>query len=141
MSERMNRDRSIDGAVSLEIDPYGEEFLGDPYAFHTELRDAGPVVYLPKYDVVVLARYEDVRTALEDPGTYCSRRGVGLSDFHLEEPWRLPSIILEADAPLHTKTRKVLNEALSRSALAALGKRTYRWHQGSRRSVSVVGLP
>lgn len=114
---------TIEGAIALDIDPYANEFLANPYAFHASLRDAGPVVYLPKYDVVVLARYEAVRAALDDPATFCSRRGVGLSDFQLEEPWRPPSIILEADAPLHTKTRKVLNEALSRSALAELAPR------------------
>ena len=108
------------GYVEVNIDPYSPEFLANPYAFHAALRDAGPVVWLPQYEVVVLARYEAVRSALDDPATFCSRRGVGLSDFETEEPWRPPSIILEADAPLHTRTRGVLAQALSRAALADL---------------------
>ena len=108
------------GMPVSDIDPYGPEYLNDPYRFHDELRDAGPAVWLSKYDVVVLARYRDVKAALEDPQTFCSRRGVGLADFEKEEPWRPPSIILEADAPLHTRTRAVLSQAMSRSAIAAL---------------------
>ena len=107
------------GMPVSDIDPYGPEYLNDPYRFHDELRDAGPAVWLSKYDVVVLARYRDVKAALEDPQTFCSRRGVGLADFEKEEPWRPPSIILEADAPLHTRTRAVLSQAMSRSAIAA----------------------
>ena len=106
----------------VDLDPYSEAILADPYAFHDQLRDAGPVVLLPKYDILAFARYDEVRQALEDPATYCSGRGVGLSDFAKEEPWRPPSIILEADAPLHTKTRGVLNNALSRAALASLSE-------------------
>jgi cytochrome P450 len=112
--------RGVIGMNTLDIDPYSTEFLSDPYAFHAQLRDAGAAVLLPQYNVVGLARYADVRAALEDPETFCSGRGVGLSDFQLEAPWRPPSIILEADAPMHTRTRAVLNKALSKAALASL---------------------
>jgi cytochrome P450 len=78
------------------------------------------VVWLEKYGVFAMARYQQVRTALTDWETYCSSRGVGLTDFATEEPWRPPSIILEADPPLHTKTRSVLMNVLSKPALQAL---------------------
>jgi len=109
-----------DGYAVVDIDPYAPEFLANPYAFHDRLREAGPVVWIPKYQVVVLARHAEVRRALEDPETFCSSRGVGLSDFQKEAPWRPPSIILEADAPLHTRTRRVLSNALSKGSLASL---------------------
>ena len=50
---------------------------------------------------------------LNDPATFCSSRGVGLSDFAKEKPWRPPSLILEADPPAHTRTRAVLSQVLS----------------------------
>lgn len=105
---------------ALDLDPYSEEFLLDPYPFHKQLRDAGPVVWLPKYGVYAMARYGEVRSALQDWETFVSSRGVGLSDFKKEEPWRPPSILLEVDPPFHTRTRGVVSKILSRPALESL---------------------
>lgn len=102
------------------LDPFALEFLQDPYPNYESLREAGPVVWLDKYNLVAMARYQQVRGALDDWQTYCSSRGVGLTDFATEEPWRPPSIILEADPPLHTKARGVLGKVLSKPALQAL---------------------
>ena len=104
-----------------DLDPFALDFLEDPYPYHDELREAGPVVWLEKYGVYAMARYQQVRAVLADWETFCSSRGVGLTDFATEEPWRPPSIILEADPPLHTRTRGVLMSVLSKPALQALG--------------------
>ena len=40
-----------------ELDPFSDEFLNDPYPGHHELRESGPVVWLPSYDVWALARH------------------------------------------------------------------------------------
>jgi cytochrome P450 len=104
----------------LDLDPFSIEFLSDPYPFHEQLREAGPVVWLERYGVVAMARYSEVQAALNDWETFCSGRGAGLTDFKKEKPWRPPSIILEADPPLHTRTRGVLSRVLSRPALEKL---------------------
>ena len=67
-----------------------------------------------------MARYEQVHAVLNDPQTFCSSRGVGLSDFAKEKPWRPASLILEADPPAHTRTRAVLNQVLSATAMKPL---------------------
>jgi cytochrome P450 len=105
---------------SSELDPFGDDFLTDPFPFHHELREAGPAVRLTRYGVWGVARYAEVNAVLLDWETYCSSSGVGLSDFRKEPPWRTPSIILEADPPLHTRTHKVLARVLSPSVLRAL---------------------
>jgi len=102
------------------VDPFSHAFLGDPYPYHQELREAGPVVWLEQYGIWTMARHEQVRDALTDWQTYCSSAGVGLSDFRKEPPWRPPSIILEADPPLHTRTRAVLTRILSPAAIKVL---------------------
>jgi hypothetical protein len=102
------------------VDPFSHGFLGDPYPHHEALREAGPVVWLEKYGVWAMARHDQVREALTDWETYCSSAGVGLSDFRKEPPWRPPSIILEADPPLHTRTRAVLTRLLWPNAIKAL---------------------
>jgi cytochrome P450 len=89
-----------------EFDPFSLEFLSDPHRQHERLREAGPVVWLERYGVWAMARHEQVQAVLGDWETFCSSAGVGLSDFRKEKPWRPPSILLEADPPLHTRTRR-----------------------------------
>jgi cytochrome P450 len=105
---------------ALDIDPFCMAFFDDPYPAHAAMRDAGPVVYLPRYDIHAVARYDDVRGMLMDWGSYTSARGVGISDFAKEKPWRLPSLLLEADPPLHDRTRKLMDKVLSAAAVRAL---------------------
>jgi 4-methoxybenzoate monooxygenase (O-demethylating) len=102
------------------IDPFSHAFLSDPYPHHEAMREAGPVVWLEQYGIWGMARHQEVRDALTDWQTYCSGAGVGLSDFRKEPPWRPPSIILEADPPLHTRTRAVLTRILSPAAINVL---------------------
>jgi 4-methoxybenzoate monooxygenase (O-demethylating) len=107
----------------LDVDPFSLEFFDDPYPTHELLREAGPVVHLDKWNVYGVARYAEVHAVLNDPATFCSSRGVGLSDFAKEKPWRPQSIILEADPPAHTRTRAVLNQVLSATVMKPLRER------------------
>src|ERR1700716_709621 len=104
----------------VEVDPFSNEFFENPPPIHEVLREAGAVVRLEKWGVYGVARYAEVHAVLNDPATFCSSRGVGLSDFAREKPWRPPSIILEADPPAHTRTRAVLSDVLSPTALKRL---------------------
>jgi cytochrome P450 len=101
-------------------DPFGHDVLADPTPFHARLRDAGPVVYLDRYDVYAFGRYEQVRAALVDWQEFQSAAGVGLSNFRYEKPWRPPSLVLEADPPRHDAPRRVLSAVLGPRALRRL---------------------
>ncbi len=98
---------------SLDLDPFSIAYFDDPFPHQELLRETGPVVRLDKWNVHGVARYAEVFAVLNDPQTFCSSRGVGLSDFAKEKPWRPPSLILEADPPAHTRTRAVLSRVLS----------------------------
>ncbi|HEY7429824.1 MAG TPA: cytochrome P450 [Streptosporangiaceae bacterium] len=100
-------------APVLDIDPFSDEFLRDPFRWHTQLREVGPVVWLAQYQVWAMARYGEVHEALRDWETFCSSAGVGLSDFRKQKPWRPPSLLLEADPPEHSRARKAVARALS----------------------------
>jgi 4-methoxybenzoate monooxygenase (O-demethylating) len=116
----------MDTAVShpvSSVDPFSHAFMHDPYPHHQAMREAGPVVWLEQYGVWAMARHQEVCDALTDWESYCSSAGVGLSDFRKEPPWRPPSIILEADPPLHTRTRAVLTRILSPAAINVLRTR------------------
>lgn len=105
---------------NLDIDPFSEEFLSHPYHFHEQLRDAGPLVWLTRYQLFAMARYREVNEALKDWKTFCSGRGVGLADFRKEVPWRPPSLLLETDPPIHDKTRSIVGRAINAKSLNAL---------------------
>jgi cytochrome P450 len=107
-------------APTLDIDPFSDEFLADPYPFHEALREAGPVVWLDHYGIYASARYAEVQAALQDWRTFSSQSGVGLADLSKEEVFRPRSIVLEVDPPLHDRTRPVLASALSPAVLRTL---------------------
>jgi 4-methoxybenzoate monooxygenase (O-demethylating) len=107
-------------APCLKLDPFDEAFLADPYAHHGAIRDVGPVVWFPAINAFGVARYAPVKAILEDPATFVSGRGVGLADFAKEEPWRPPSLLLEADPPLHDRTRGLMNKVVSLASLKAM---------------------
>ncbi|MGH3517423.1 MAG: cytochrome P450 [Haloechinothrix sp.] len=102
------------------IDPFDEEVLADPFAAHEELRELGAAVWLEGYGVWGMARHEHVHAALNDPVTFCSSAGVGLSDFRKEAPWRPPSLLLEADPPDHTRARHAITKVLSPAVVRSL---------------------
>jgi cytochrome P450 len=104
------------------IDPFSNEYLADPYSFHQELRDAGPAVWLEQHSIWVVAGYDEVFRVLHDWQTFCSSRGVGMTDFGKHRPpsYRAPSPVLERDPPGHTITRAVLGKILSPTLMKAL---------------------
>jgi 4-methoxybenzoate monooxygenase (O-demethylating) len=102
------------------LDPFADDFLAAPYPFYGELREAGPVVWLERYGLWACARHAEVQAALSDWQAFSSAAGVGIDDFRRTKPWRPPSLILEADPPLHTRSRTVMNRALSAKPMASL---------------------
>ncbi|MFD5266237.1 cytochrome P450 [Streptomyces sp. NPDC058335] len=118
-----------------DADPFSPPVLEQPEELHHMLRTAGPVVYLSRYDVHALARYEEVHAVLVDWQRFESGAGVGLADFRHEEPWRPPSLLLEADPPRHDAPRRVLREILAPPALRRLRET---WHAAAEETVDSV---
>jgi cytochrome P450 len=84
------------------------------------MRDAGPVVWLEKWNVWAVARYEQVQSVLTDWKTFCSGAGVGIVNQKKAGGWRTPSLLLETDPPDHTANRAIVGRILSPVALRAL---------------------
>lgn len=78
------------------------------------------MVHLDRYDVYAMARHEHVHAALTNWQGFQSAAGVGMSNFRHEEPWRPPSLLLEADPPHHDAPRAVLSRILGPTALRRL---------------------
>lgn len=112
-----------EGVGVLDVDPYADSVLSDPYEFYRALHGAGPFAYLSKYKMLACGRYDVTAEVFGDWERFTSARGVGLQDFSLEEPWRPPSKVLEVDPPYHSRTRRVLTRAMSPKAVADLKDR------------------
>ena len=99
---------------SLDIDFYSDEVILDPYPVYEQMRELGPVVYLPQHDMYALSRYDEVSAVLRQPLRFVSSRGVSpiqkVNDI-------LVGSTLNSDPPEHDKTRAVTSEPLLPGAL------------------------
>ncbi|RZK71035.1 MAG: cytochrome P450 [Rhodococcus sp. (in: high G+C Gram-positive bacteria)] len=105
--------------ASSAIDLFADEILTDPYPTYSELRDLGAVVHLPANDVYALTRYDAIRDALADPGTFSSRT-IGFNPMVNEA---LQGTSLASDPPIHAELRATLTENLSPRALRGIRDR------------------
>ncbi|WP_229874135.1 cytochrome P450 [Amycolatopsis deserti] len=96
-------------AYETDLDLFSDEVLLEPFEHYRELRDMGPVVYLKKYDLYGLFRYDQVRNALNNWEVFSSAQGVALNPI-ANEAWK--NSILCMDPPEHRKIRKVFDDAL-----------------------------
>ncbi|WP_433361288.1 cytochrome P450 [Actinoplanes sp. CA-142083] len=101
------------------IDLFADDVLLDPYPVFAELRERGPVVYLPKNDVYALTRYDVIRAALGDWETFSSS-SIGFNPMVNEA---LTGTSLASDPPDHTRLRAALTENLSPRALRGMKSR------------------
>jgi hypothetical protein len=81
------------------------------------------LVWLTRYAIAACGRYQEVQQALRDWKTFSSARGVGMADFSVHGRFRLPSIILEADPPQHSRSRNALSKALAPPVMRELRDR------------------
>jgi cytochrome P450 len=107
-------------AALSDFDPFSSETRRNPHEMYERLRAAGRVIRLTKYDIWGVPRFADVKSILEDPAKFSSAGGAGLTNYFKQNPWRPPSIVLEADPPLHTRTRTVLARVLSPGVIRQL---------------------
>jgi cytochrome P450 len=97
----------------LDIDPFTEAILADPYPFHEKLRETGAVVWLRPYGIYAVGRDEEVRTVLSDHTRFVTSAGTGLYDLRKPGAWRPKSPLLETDPPEHTGLRSALTRIIS----------------------------
>ena len=106
--------------IRSDFDPFSPATRADPYGTYAELRAAAPVIRLTRYDIWAVPRFAEVKTIFGDHLNVSNAGGAGLANHFKEKPWRPPSIVLEADPPLHTRTRAVLARILSPGAMRRL---------------------
>jgi cytochrome P450 len=98
-------------------------WAGDPYPAFAELRATDPV---HRYEgeageLWAITRHADVLAVSKDPATFCSGKGVLLTD--LTRPVLSADSILYLDPPQHSKHRKIVSPSLSVRRVAELEDR------------------
>jgi len=98
-----------------DIDFYSDAVIQDPYPVYARLRDMGPVVYLEKDDLYLVARYKEVSEVLLQPLRFVSSRGISPIPKVNEI---LVGSTINSDPPAHDRTRAVTSEPLLPGSLA-----------------------
>lgn len=104
-----------DGCPTSDVDLWADEVLVDPYPTFAGLREQGSVVWLPRYGLAALPRFQEVRTALADWRTFSSAEGVAAG---ARGNGRVRKNVIASDPPEHGTYRKPLADQLNPAALA-----------------------
>ena len=65
-----------EGTPASTLDPYTDRALLNPWPLYRELREMGPAVWLEKYRMFAVTRYDGVVKALRDWEAFPSSFGV-----------------------------------------------------------------
>jgi cytochrome P450 len=114
--------------LGREFDPFVEPYLGDPYAFWIRARASEPVFYSPELDYWVITRYEDIKAIFADPKTFSASiaqtpiKPLAAEVVRMLQTGGLRSrpVLSNADAPVHTRIRKVAWQAFTPKRVAQL---------------------
>lgn len=97
----------------LDIDPFTDETVRNPYPFFETMREAGPVVFIKPHGFYAVGRHEELGIVASDYKRFTSEGGIGMSDIRKPGAWRARSPISEVDPPSHTGVRATLQKILS----------------------------
>jgi len=102
---------------SYEADIYADAAILEPYPHYAAMRDLGPLIYLPRYDVYAIPRYAEVKKALLGHTQFLS--GHGVAGFTWPEMFQVKNV-LASDEPDHSRLRQVMGAPLAPPALKPL---------------------
>jgi len=98
-----------ESVLDTDTDMFGPEAIADPRPYDTMIRESGPVVYIPRYDVWATGRHDQVELMMRDWKAFSS------ANPPFAEPGRM--ILLSEDPPDHQRVRTVVSRAMSPAVL------------------------
>jgi len=119
-----------DKAPTSTLDPYTDQALLNPWPLYRELREMGPVVWLEKYGMFALTRYDVVVKVLRDWEAFPSSLGVMMND-DMNQLLRGNTLCSDGDA--HNQLRRVVIRPVTPVALKSLKEEV------EREAAAVVG--
>lgn len=114
-----------------QFDPFSAEYLADPYALYAKLHADQPVFYDDALGYWVVSRYDDIKAALKDHEHFSSRNSTDpftpVSDetkrIFQQGGYAMQRVLLNADAPTHTRIRRHVYAAFTPQRVATLEPR------------------
>ncbi len=114
------RRRGASGAPAVDLDLYADETIEDSRQAFARIRDAGPVVWLPRHRMWAMGRFDEVREGLRDDELFLSGKGVAANPLTNVAARKTT---LFSDGETHSTRRRVLMRSLGAKALAPLAER------------------
>jgi cytochrome P450 len=108
------------GGPAVDLDLYAPAVVEDSGDAFARIRDAGPVVWLPRNRIWALGRFDDVRAALRDDELFTSGHGVAANPMTNVAARKTT---LFSDGETHAARRKVLMRSLGAQAIAPIADR------------------
>jgi cytochrome P450 len=105
---------------TVDVDLYADSVVEDSTAAFQSIRDAGPVVWLPRNRMWAVGRYEEVRAALRDEELFTSDHGVAANSL-INLTGR--KSILFSNGETHAIRRQVQMRSLGAKSLAPTADR------------------
>lgn len=99
--------------MSVDFDPRSAEHIEDPYSGYRRLREADPVHFSASLGTWILTRYEDVKSALNDPRLSSVRRDQAAQFRGMNY----------TDPPDHTRLRTLVSRAFTPRAVERMRAR------------------
>ena len=116
----MKPDPNTARVPSYDVDLYDDNAIANPYPHYRAIRDAGPVVWLPRNGLWAIGRFADARRVLRDHQSFSSAQGIAAND--VTNSSSLGNTIT-SDPPLHTRKRAAIGAPLKARALEAVKPR------------------
>lgn len=107
---------SVQSCPSDDVDLYSDEVIRDPWPHYARLRAKGPVVWMEAHGNYAFTRYDIVRSALRNPDTYISSKGVAADDFGCSH---LQGNTVASDGARHEALRGAMQPPLTAKAVQA----------------------
>jgi len=101
-------------AVSVEFDPFSDEYFNDPSEVYRRLRDEAPVYFNERYGFYALSRFADVLAAHREWETFSSSHGIDLSTLTKDpDEIRMYKMIIMMDPPEHDRLRALVSRVFT----------------------------
>jgi cytochrome P450 len=109
--------RTADEALTTPL--FDDRFYaGDPFPHYARLRAEAPVAWNAGAGCWVLSRHAEVQAVSTDPATFCSAKGILVSEIGVDYP--APPTMMHTDPPAHTRYRRLVQPGFAGTVVRRL---------------------